>query len=217
MDGAETVFVYDFDGNLVAESSIAGTISSEYLYMGSNRLAMADVSSGNLYYYNNNYLGTPLLMTDSNGNVVWDADYQPFGGADVNTNSSVVNNFRFAGQYFDEETGLHYNYFRYYDPKTGRYLTPDPIGLLGGINLFAFASNNPINRTDPFGLADSGMALWGNLTPGQTPDWIAPLQPITVNPVKSIVALGNAANAGRLYLLVVLLKLLLQERWPRQA
>ena len=91
-------------------------------------------------------------MTDSTNTVVWEGYYKPFGEVDVNPNSSVVNNFRFAGQYYDEETGFHYNYHRYYDPKTGRYLTPDPVAVLGGINLFLYADDNPVNIMDPYGL-----------------------------------------------------------------
>jgi RHS repeat-associated protein len=64
-----------------------------------------------------------------------------------------VNLSPFPGQYYDPETGLHYNYFRYYNPQTGRYITPDPIGLEGGINLFAYTDNNPVNRVDPEGLS----------------------------------------------------------------
>ncbi|CAB1070792.1 Rhs-family protein, partial [Olavius algarvensis Delta 1 endosymbiont] len=62
------------------------------------------------------------------GEVVWTAEYEPFGAVDVGSRSGFANNFRFSGQYFDTESGLHYNWHRYYDPKTGRYLTPDPIG-----------------------------------------------------------------------------------------
>jgi len=151
-DGVTTIFVYDFDGNIIAESRPDGTLTAEYLYLLGNRIARVDVETETFSYYLNNYLGTPLLMTDDTGKVVWEAFYKPFGDAYVNPNSELVNNFRFAGQYYDKETGLHYNYHRYYDPKTGRYLTPDPIGLAGGINLFSYAANNPVNLIDPFGL-----------------------------------------------------------------
>ena len=90
-------------------------------------------------------------MTDANGAVAWGAKYLSFGKAQIEI-ETVENNLGFPGQYYDEETGLHYNWHRYYDPSTGRYLTPDPIGLAGGVNLFAYSLNNPINYLDPFGL-----------------------------------------------------------------
>ncbi|UCD83202.1 MAG: RHS domain-containing protein, partial [Desulfobacterales bacterium] len=154
----QTVFLYDFDGNIIAESRPDGTFIAEYIYMGSTRLAKVDFKANDtpVYYYANNYLGTPVLMTDERGAVVWEAEYMPFGEANINPNSKLVNNFRFAGQYYDAETGLHYNYHRYYDPKSGRYLTPDPIWIFRGANLYLFASANPIRFTDPYGLLSLG-------------------------------------------------------------
>ncbi len=70
-----------------------------------------------------------------------------------------INLSRFPGQYYDQETGLHYNYYRYYDPTTGRYVTPDPIGLVGGINLFVYVRNDPTNNIDPLGLANDPLGL----------------------------------------------------------
>ncbi|MBW1997376.1 MAG: RHS domain-containing protein, partial [Deltaproteobacteria bacterium] len=70
----------------------------------------------------------PMAMTDEEGQVVWSATYMPFGEAAVSPGSRLQNNLRLPGQYYDQETGLHYNYHRYYDASTGRYMRPDPIG-----------------------------------------------------------------------------------------
>jgi RHS repeat-associated protein len=96
---------------------------------------------------------------NATGPILWEADYKPFGEAEIYQKSTEVNNFRFPGQYYDEETGLHYNYHRYYDPKTGRYLTPDPVGVDAGPNLFSYARNNPTNFVDPYGLLDASLNL----------------------------------------------------------
>ena len=98
----------------------------------SAKSAVTQMPEEKIYYYINDHLGTPQRIIDETGAVVWNADYQPFGEADVNPNSSVINNFRFPGQYYDAETGLHYNWLRYYDPDTGEILEHQiPLGLKG--------------------------------------------------------------------------------------
>ena len=104
-----------------------------------------------VYYYHNDHLGTPQLLTDKDQNVVWAGHYSPFGEVTIAT-ETVENNLRFAGQYFDSESGLHYNYHRYYDPSLGRYITSDPIGLEGGLNTYGYVSSNPLIYIDPYGL-----------------------------------------------------------------
>ena len=91
-----------------------------------------DCPEAEIYYYHNDHLGTPMAMTDENGTIVWKADYKPFGNAEIDPASTITNPFRLPGQYYDGETGLHYNYYRYYAPGVGRYLRGDPIGLSGG-------------------------------------------------------------------------------------
>lgn len=95
-------------------------------------------------------------MTDAAGDIVWEATYEVFGKAAVASESIVTNNLRFAGQYFDEETNLHYNWNRYYEPATGRYISKDPIGFDGGdYNLHKYVFNNPLMQFDNEGLASS--------------------------------------------------------------
>ena len=103
-----------------------------------------------LAYFHLDHLGTPIEMTDRAGKTVWEATYQAWGEVEM-VSGSLKQPFRFQGQYFDEESGLHYNRFRYYDPSSGRFVSQDPIGLLGGVNLYEYAPN-PISWLDPLGL-----------------------------------------------------------------
>ena len=144
------IFYYDRMGYLIAETNQAGQMLAEYVYLGDTLLAMLKPGES-VYYYHNDHLGTPQVLTDDTGGIAWKAAYTPFGEA-VASIQTVENPFRFPGQYYDSETGLHYNYFRYYDPSTGRYVTPDPIGLEGGINLFLYVAANPVRWIDPLGL-----------------------------------------------------------------
>ncbi len=97
--------------------------------------------------------GTPLRLTAPGGRVVWEADHDAFGRARVYI-AEVEQPLRLPGQYADDEFGfgLHYNRHRFYDPATGRYVTPDPMGVAGGLNLYLYAGNDPLNRADPLGL-----------------------------------------------------------------
>lgn len=144
------IFHYDFLGHLIVETNQTGQMLAEYVYLGDQLLAIIKPGEA-VYYFHNDHLGTPQVLTDDTQTIAWKAAYTPFGEA-VASIQTVENPFRFPGQYYDQETGLHYNYFRYYNPQTGRYITPDPIGLWGGTNLFAYVGNNPVNWIDPWGL-----------------------------------------------------------------
>lgn len=133
----------------VAEASTpSNTAFLPAIYM---LLLMSDKSAEGAYYYITDHLGAPRIITDDSGSVVWQAEYLPFGKVNISV-AQIENNLRFPGQYYDAETGLHYNWNRYYDPETGRYIAADPIGLDGGINLYAYVGGDPINGVDPNGL-----------------------------------------------------------------
>jgi RHS repeat-associated protein len=132
--------------------------SSLYIYEPNSYapLARLDQQEGEteqkLFYFHTDQIGTPLEMTDVEGSIVWQATYKAWGEVETFAVKEVEQNLRFQGQYFDDETGLHYNTFRYYDPGVGRFITQDPIGLFGGNNLYKYASN-PFVWLDPLGLA----------------------------------------------------------------
>ncbi|MNQ74930.1 putative deoxyribonuclease RhsB [compost metagenome] len=120
------------------------------------RVDQAEGEEQKLYYFHTDQIGTPLEMTDADGSIVWQATYKAWGALERLHVNAVEQNLRFQGQYFDDETGLHYNTFRYYDPEVGRFVTQDPIGLLGGDNLYQYGSN-PLGWIDPLGLTCSSL------------------------------------------------------------
>ncbi len=123
-----------------------------------------------VYHYHLDHLGTPCEMTDAQGRIVWSATHRAHGSLALADIELIDNNLRFQGQYFDSETGLHYNLNRYYDPSTGRFIHQDPIGLEGGENLYEYAPN-PVNWVDPFGYIHEktpGYNVYGLYAPGES-------------------------------------------------
>ncbi|MCQ4297682.1 RHS repeat protein [Pseudomonas stutzeri] len=158
---ATTTFLYGPNGQLLGETRYSPTgakLSSQfYLWLDSLPLggitlaydAEGGIASSSAFYLHADHLNTPRLATNQSGNEVWRWKSDAFGvGAAV---GAATINLRFPGQYYDSESGLHYNYFRDYDPETGRYVESDPIGLEGGLNTYGYAYQNPINNFDPDG------------------------------------------------------------------
>jgi RHS repeat-associated protein len=153
VNGVRTHYFYSDEG-LVAEYDASGKEIKAYGYAPSSAWTtnpLFQKIATNYYWYQNDHLGTPQKIVDASGKVAWSATADAFGNTQIQV-SEIENNLRFPGQYYDQETGLHYNYHRYYDPTAGRYLTPDPIGMEGGLYPFLYAEGNPVIRMDPFGL-----------------------------------------------------------------
>ena len=145
-----------------------------------------------VYYFHTDQVGMPQELSNSQGQLVWQANYKTWGstvaeeweikslsgnavhpldqGDSPQAEDEKQQNLRFQGQYLDRETGLHYNTFRYYDADIGRFICPDPIGLNGGINLLSY-SPNPISWIDPWGLAvvDATFEMGGEVFNGTNP------------------------------------------------
>jgi RHS repeat-associated protein len=154
------VFFYDQAGHLQGEYTAARSLVQETVWLGDIPVATLRSKSGggvDIFYVHTDHLNTPRKVSQPSDNKLrWRWDSTPFGTGVPNENPEGVGTFaynlRFPGQYFDTETGLHYNYFRDFDPNTGRYVQSDPIGLLGGVNTYGYVLQNPISLSDPLGL-----------------------------------------------------------------
>ncbi|WP_143735647.1 RHS repeat domain-containing protein, partial [Microbulbifer mangrovi] len=104
-----------------------------------------------VYQYHLDHLGTPDTLTNASGEVVWNVSYKSYGNIAVAQCEDIAQPIRFQGQYCDEESGLHYNRHRYFDPLLGQFTTQDPVGLMGGDNGYMYAPN-PVRWVDPYGL-----------------------------------------------------------------
>ena len=157
VDGNTTEFFWQGD-HLTAESSREHYRSYVYEPGSFRPLAMLDGKGPRKacpFYYQLDHLGTPQELTDFGGEIVWSAKYNAYGKVTrlaFGGGEQLDQPLRFQGQYFDAESGLHYNRHRYYDPEVGRYLTPDPIKLAGGLNQSQYTPN-PTGWVDPLGLS----------------------------------------------------------------
>jgi len=145
-----TYFVHE-GGRLIAESGASGW--STYAWIDDRVVGM--LRGRSTFFVHSDARGAPQAVTDEGRRVVWRSQTQAFEGAQVQVSGAdpFTLNLRASNQYFDEESGWHYNMARYFDPETGRYLSPDPLGQAGGANVYQFARSNPLDFTDPLGLA----------------------------------------------------------------
>ena len=106
---------------------------------------------GEVYQYHLDHLGTPDTLTNAEGEVVWNVSYKTYGNLAIAHREEIAQPIRFQGQYFDEESGLHYSRYRFFDPTTGEFVSQDPIGLYGGLSSYLYVPN-PLLWIDPLGL-----------------------------------------------------------------
>ncbi|ROU08958.1 RHS repeat-associated core domain-containing protein [Lysobacter enzymogenes] len=159
----DTYTLYDENGHWVGDYDSTGTARQQAVWLGNSPvgLVVGNGSTQTLHYIQPDHLGTPRAVIDPARNVAvwtWDAKSEMFGNSPPNQDpdldgTALVFNMRLPGQRYDAASGLLYNYFRDYDPSTGRYIQSDPIGLAGGSNTYLYAGGSPGNLADMFGLA----------------------------------------------------------------
>ena len=148
--------------NLMSETTSTSTaatpvIAYDYVWFGGQPLAQIENATGNIAWYVNDHLGTPIRQTDDTGRVLWQAEYEPYGTIfAIRRGEARHQPLRLPGQTAEEGSDLYQNVFRFYMAGWGRYTQADPIDLEGGINLYAYAAQGPLRFADPTGLDTVG-------------------------------------------------------------
>ena len=168
--GSVSSYVYSPDQMVAPLARIDAVFDSATPEANCHKVALAAA----IYHFQTDAAGTPLELTDEAGGLAWAGKYTAWGkveqSEDALPHERTGQPLRFAGQYADDATGLHYNTFRYYDPDVGRYISQDPTGLSGGLNLYAYVPN-PAGWTDPWGWISehaTGYFVYGLYAPGST-------------------------------------------------
>lgn len=177
-----TYYVYNESGQLIGEYNQYGVVIREYVWFGN--IPIAILTGDQVYYIYSDHLNTPREVVNSANQVVWRWVSDPFGEALPNEDpdgdgNKFRLNLRFPGQYYDVESGLHYNYHRTYNPRTGRYIEADPIGLEGGLNIYGYTEGNPVNLFDMYGLDAS--LYCKDAAVADPSDLVCPPKQITIN------------------------------------
>ncbi|MFH1157907.1 MAG: RHS repeat-associated core domain-containing protein, partial [Pseudomonadota bacterium] len=173
--GTTTHYVYGEGGLLYGEYDTSGNFIREYVYLNGEPLAQINAGSPEvLTYLHPDHLGTPRFGTNAAGTQVWSWTNDAFGTSAPSGSATV--NLRLPGQYYDSESGLFYNWNRYYNPAIGRYISSDPIGVWGGLNTFGYVGQNPVMGIDPMGLEvfpddTMGPLQRGDIWESQVPDY----------------------------------------------
>jgi RHS repeat-associated protein len=148
---------YAWDGNDLVHEITEGRETVTWEMEPGTFAPLAKIEGSKRYGVVTDHLGAPRLLVDEAGEVAWQAQLDVYGVPRQDVMRTACP-WRWPGQYEDEETGLYYNRFRYYDPESGRYISQDPIGLAGGLEPYGYVGD-PLAWIDPFGLVKE-RGLW---------------------------------------------------------
>ncbi len=192
--GPDTRIDYVWNQEAIVHEIENSELKSTWLYDQLTLTPLGTIQNGQAYAVVTDHLGTPRELIGKDGSVAWSADSRAWGATKQLGTAGVNCDIRFRGQWSDSESGLHYNRFRYYDPEAARFVSSDPIRVLGGLNTYAY-TRNPINWLDPTGLSSPPPGDWENPHPSdyRAPDRIPPGTP-------RVAAFKISENTGQMYL-----------------